>query len=66
MFVFVMSDPFSSMGTQCSICKQNCGFEGVLLRGGFTGPFTYWVCLDCDDWLVQIARHNYTQDEGPK
>jgi hypothetical protein len=61
-----MSDPFSAMGHQCSICKQNCGFEGGWLRNNFTGPTSQWVCLDCEEWLDQIARHNFTQDEGPK
>jgi hypothetical protein len=54
------------MGHQCSIFLKNCGFKGGWLRDGSTGPFSYWICLDCADWLDQIARHSYTQDEGPK
>jgi hypothetical protein len=44
------------MGHQCSICRQYCDFEGGWLRGGLTGPWSHWACLDCDDWLDELPR----------
>jgi hypothetical protein len=51
-------------GHYCSICRDFCGFEGGFLRGGFSGPFSHWVCLDCDDWLDEIERPK--KSEGNK
>jgi len=38
----------------------------VDLRGGFCGPWSHWVCLECANWLDQIELHNLDEDEGPK
>lgn len=48
---------------ECSICKQ-LRYEGDFLVYG--GPWLYFVCLECNEWLDQIERHNYDLDEGPK
>jgi hypothetical protein len=51
-------------GHYCSICREFCDFEGGWLRGGLTGPWSHWVCIDCDDWLDDIARIEVKKNEN--
>lgn len=30
------------------------------------GPWRFWVCLPCNDYLDQVERHDYDIDEGEK
>lgn len=62
MSVFVS---WSEFVHKCNICHCMT-IEGGFLVGGVTGPWRFWVCLECDDWLDDIERHNYDLDEGPK
>jgi hypothetical protein len=45
---------------------RNTTLEGGFLTGGIRGPWRYWVCIECEDYLNEIERHNYDLDEGKK
>lgn len=49
----------------CSLCHRRT-IEGGFLIGGITGPWSYWVCIECDDYLDEIERKNYNLEEGTK
>lgn len=55
VFVFVDGPLY---GHSCSICQNTYGFEGGWLRGGFEGPWSHWVCFDCEDWLDTLKTPN--------
>ena len=60
----LMSD-WAEFMHECSMCR-NTTLEGGFLTGGIRGPWRYWVCIECEDYLNEIERHNYDLDEGKK
>jgi len=56
----LMSD-WAEFMHECSMCRNT-----TLEAGGIRGPWRYWVCIECEDYLNEIERHNYDLDEGKK
>ena len=46
---------------ECSICRRQT-LQGNFLVASPTGPWLYWVCIECDDYLISIER----KEKGPK
>lgn len=52
---------FASPFPDCSVCKRVADDGGWLDK-----DYRFWVCIECDDWLDEIVRHNKEQDKGIK